>query len=206
MTSTMKNVRAAIYVRVSTADQTCENQLAEVHRYVAARGWSAQEYIDHGVSGAKDRRPALDSLVADARRRRFDVLVVWRLDRLGRNLRHLVTLLEELQALGIAFVSLAEGIDATTPAGKLQMHILAAIAEFERARIAERVRAGLARAKAHGQRLGRRPRRITDDDLGKVAGLSTRKAASLLGVPSPVLHRARAARASAGRQQVSETL
>jgi DNA invertase Pin-like site-specific DNA recombinase len=87
----------------------------------------------------------LDALLADARRRRFDVLVVWRLDRLGRNLRHLITLLEDLQALGIAFVSLNEGIDATTPAGKLQMHILGAIAEFERARIAERVKAGLQR-------------------------------------------------------------
>lgn len=191
MTSTLKTTRAAIYARVSTADQTCENQLAEVHRYVAARGWTAQEYIDQGVSGAKDRRPALDSLVADARRRRFDVLVVWRLDRLGRNLRHLVTLLEELQALGIAFVSLAEGIDATTPAGKLQMHILAAIAEFERARIAERVRAGLARVKARGQRLGRRPHRITNQDLDRVAGLSVRTAAKALGIPASVLHRAR---------------
>ena len=93
------------------------------------------EYVDHGISGAKDRRPALDELVRDAKRRRFDVLVCWRLDRLGRNLKHLITLLEELQALGVAFVSLAEGIDATTPAGKLQMHILGAIAEFERARL-----------------------------------------------------------------------
>src|ERR671934_170818 len=101
------------------------------------------------------RRRALDDLVRDARRRRFDVLVCWRLDRLGRNLKHLITLLDELQALGIAFVSLAEGIDATTPAGKLQMHILGAIAEFERARIAERVKAGLQRARAQGRRLGR---------------------------------------------------
>ena len=133
--------RAAIYARVSTFDQEPENQLSELRRYVAARSWTVADYVDRGVSGAKDRRPALDRLLADAKRRRFDVLVVWRLDRLGRNLRHLVLFLEELQALGISFVSLAEGIDATTPAGKLQMHILAAIAEFERARIAERVRA-----------------------------------------------------------------
>ena len=146
--------RAAIYARVSTLDQEPENQLAELRRYVGVRGWTAAEYVDKGVSGAKDRRPALDQLIRDARRRKFDVLVVWRLDRLGRNLRHLITLLDELQALGVAFVSLAEGIDATTPAGKLQMHILAAIAEFERARIAERVRAGLARARANGRRLG----------------------------------------------------
>ena len=131
-------MKAAIYARVSTLDQEPENQLAELRRYVEARGWTAVEYVDKGVSGAKDRRPALDRLVSDAARRRFDVLVCWRLDRLGRNLKHLVTLLEELQAMGVAFVSLGEGIDCTTPAGKLQLHILAALAEFERARIAER--------------------------------------------------------------------
>src|SRR5688572_12940570 len=194
ITTTPKCVRAAIYARVSTTDQTCDNQLLELHRYIADRGWTGVDYVDRGISGAKDRRPALDTLLVDARRRRFDVLVVWRLDRLGRNLRHLVTLLEEMQALGIAFVSLAEGIDATTPAGKLQMHILAAIAEFERARIAERVRAGLARVKAKGQRLGRRPHRISDTDLATVAALSTRRAAKVLNVPSSVLHRARASR------------
>src|SRR5260221_9665012 len=151
-------MKAAIYARVSTVDQEPENQLHELRRYVEARGWTAVEYVERGVSGAKDRRPALDRLLADARRRRFDVVVCWRLDRLGRNLKHLITLLEELQALGVAFVSLAEGIDATTPAGRLQMQILGAIAGFERGRIVERVRAGLARAKAQGQRLGR-PRR-----------------------------------------------
>src|SRR3954471_20516024 len=94
--------RAAIYARVSTFDQQPENQLAEVRRYVALREWTvAAEYVDRGVSGAADRRPALDDLVASAKRRRFDVLVVWRLDRLGRNLKHLVLFLEELQALGI---------------------------------------------------------------------------------------------------------
>ena len=87
-------VRAALYARVSTLDQEPENQLAELRRYVEARGWTTAEYVDLGVSGAKDRRPALDQVVADARRRRFDVLVCWRLDRLGRNLRHLVTLLD----------------------------------------------------------------------------------------------------------------
>src|SRR5438093_12540187 len=148
-------MKAAIYARVSTVDQEPENQLQELWRYVEARGWSAVEYVDRGVSGAKDRRPALDQLLADARRRRFDVVVCWRLDRLGRNLKHLITLLDELQALGVAFVSLAEGIDATTPAGRLQMQILGAIAEFEKGRIVERVRAGLARARTQGKRLGR---------------------------------------------------
>ena len=89
--------RAAIYARVSTFDQEPENQLAELRRYVEARGWTATEYVDRGVSGSKDRRPALDELVTDARRRRFDALIYWRLDRLGRNLRHLITLLDELQ-------------------------------------------------------------------------------------------------------------
>jgi DNA invertase Pin-like site-specific DNA recombinase len=191
-------MRSAVYARVSTFDQEPENQLVELRRYVSARGWSLAEYSDRGVSGAKDRRPELDRLLADARRRRFDVLVCWRLDRLGRNLRHLVVLLEELQTLGIAFVSLGEGIDATTPAGKLQMHILAAIAEFERARIAERVRAGLQRARAQGRRLGRRPHRVSADDLERVADLSVREASKVLSLPSSVVHRARASQRAHG--------
>jgi DNA invertase Pin-like site-specific DNA recombinase len=173
------SVRAAIYARVSTFDQEPENQLAEIRRYIDARGWTAVEYTDRGISGAKDKRPDLDRLLTDARRRRFDVLVVWRLDRLGRNLRHLIILLEELQALGIAFVSLNEGIDATTPAGKLQMHILGAIAEFERARIAERVKAGLQRARAQGKKLGR-PRKVPSTIA--VPGGSVRDAARVWGV------------------------
>jgi DNA invertase Pin-like site-specific DNA recombinase len=148
-------VKAAIYARVSTLDQEPENQLQELRGYVAARGWTCVEFVDRGVSGSKDRRPSLDQLLTDARRRKFDVVVCWRLDRLGRNLKHLITLLEDLQGLGVAFVSLSEGIDATTPAGKLQMHILGAIAEFERERIRERVLAGLQRARAQGKRLGR---------------------------------------------------
>jgi DNA invertase Pin-like site-specific DNA recombinase len=172
-------MRAAIYARVSTFDQEPENQLAELRRYVTAREWSGQEYVDRGISGAKDRRPALDHLLADARRRRFDVLVCWRLDRLGRNLRHLIAFLDELHALGIAFVSLNEGIDATTPAGKLQMHILGAIAEFERARIAERVKAGLQRARTQGKRLGR-PRKLRATIA--IPGGSVREAARVWGV------------------------
>jgi putative DNA-invertase from lambdoid prophage Rac len=148
-------MRCAIYARVSTVDQEPENQLAELRQFATSRGWAMAEYVDRGVSGTKDSRPALDRLVADARRRKVDVLLCWRLDRLGRNLRHLVTLLDELLAVGVAFVSLNEGIDATTPAGKVQLHILAALAEFERERIRECVKAGLARARAQGARLGR---------------------------------------------------
>ena len=173
-------MRAAIYARVSTLDQEPENQLQELRRYVEARGWTAQEYVDHGVSGTKDRRPALDRLVADARRRKLDTVVVWRLDRLGRSLKHLVTLLDELQAFGVGFVSLDEGIDLQTPAGRLQLHILAALSEFERCRIAERVRAGLARARSQGKRLGRRRIRPLPD--GVPATLTIREAARQWGV------------------------
>jgi len=183
-------MRAAIYARVSTLDQEPENQLQELRRYVHARSWpAAVEYVDHGVSGARDRRPALDRLIKDATRRRFDVLICWRLDRLGRNLKHLVTLLDELQAVGVAFVSLGEGVDCTTPAGRLQLHILAALAEFEKARIAERVRAGLARVKSQGQRLGRPRVEVSQEALAAVAGLSTRQAAQQLGVSASTVRR-----------------
>jgi DNA invertase Pin-like site-specific DNA recombinase len=176
----MNSQRAAVYLRVSTTDQTTENQAREVRAYVEARGWTAVEYVDEAVSGAKERRPALDRLVNDARRRRFDVVVCWRLDRLGRNLRHLVTLLDELAGLEIGFVSLGEAVDTSTPAGRLQLHVLAALAEFERGRISERVRAGLARVRAQGKRLGR-PRASPLPDRAP-RDLSVRQAATLWGV------------------------
>ena len=182
-------MKAALYARVSTADQEPANQLAELVRYCQARNWQPVEYVDHGVSGAKDRRPALDKLLKDARRRRVDVVVCWRLDRLGGNLKHLITLLDEFAALGVAFVSLAEGIDATTPAGKLQMHILGAIAEFERARIAERVKAGLARARRQGKKLGRPERRVPESVLASLRSLPVREAAKRLGVSPTTAHR-----------------
>jgi DNA invertase Pin-like site-specific DNA recombinase len=181
---------AALYARVSTTDQTCDNQLIELRRNCEARGWRIwREFVDTGISGAKDRRPALDELNAHARRRRFDVLVCWRLDRLGRNLKHLVVLLEELQALGIGFVSLGEGINLGTPAGRLQLHILAALAEFERSRVQERVRAGLARVRAAGKRLGRPEKRIPEERLSPVRGLPLREAAKQLGVSRSTAHR-----------------
>ena len=173
-----------------------------MRQYCQARGWTIiREYIDQGVSGAKERRPALDELVADAKRRRFDTLVCWRLDRLGRNLRHLVLLLEDLQALGISFVSLGEGIDATTPAGRLQMHVLAALSEFERGRIQERVRAGLARARAQGRRLGRPGHHLRAKDLERTAHLGVRAAARLLGVSPALVHKLRSQNPSNFRHQ-----
>jgi DNA invertase Pin-like site-specific DNA recombinase len=98
-------MRVALYARVSRLDQEPDNQLLELRRYVAARGWEAVAFVEHGVSGAKDRRPVLDQLLADVRRRRFDAVVCWKLDRLGRNMRHLVTLLDELRALNVGFVT-----------------------------------------------------------------------------------------------------
>ncbi len=187
--ATSRPHRAAVYVRVSTHDQEVENQLGELRKYVEVRGWEAREYVDEGVSGAVEQRPALDKLLRDAKRRRFDVLVCWRLDRLGRSLKHLITLLDDLQALGVAFVSLAEGIDATTPAGKLQMHILGAISEFERARCAERVRAGLARVRREGRRLGRPPVMVSREAVDSVRGLPVREAARRLGVSRSTAHR-----------------
>jgi DNA invertase Pin-like site-specific DNA recombinase len=184
-------VKAAVYARVSTSNgsQTCENQLLELRRYCEARGWAVYaEYTDE-MSGAKDRRPALDEMLKAAKRRKFDVVVCWRLDRLGRNLRHLVTLIEDLQTVGVSFVSLNEGIDLGTPAGRLQLHILAALSEFERARIQERVKAGLARARAQGVRLGRPRVRIAGHTLAAAEGLTVSEAAQRLGVSRSTAHR-----------------
>ena len=171
------------YARVSTGSQDLDLQLDALQKYGVAK----ELIFTDKASGATRDRAGLDACFHELRH--GDVLLVWRLDRLGRNLRHLVTLLEDLESMGIGFVSLGEGIDATTPAGRLQMHILAALAEFERARIAERVRAGLARARAAGTRLGR-PRRIVPETLlAPLRGLSIRQAAVKLGVSSATAHR-----------------
>ena len=173
-------MKVAVYARVSSTQQTVQNQLLELRRYVDARGWTAVEYVDHGVSGAKDRRPALDQLVADVRRHKVQGVVVWRLDRLGRNLRHLVNLLDDWNARGVTFVTLGEGIDTSTPAGRLVAGVLGSIAEFERARIQERIVAGLARARAQGTRIGRP--RATPLPSSAPVGLTVRQAAAAWGV------------------------
>jgi len=171
---TAKTIRAGIYARVSTTDQEPENQLRELRRYCEARDWTITEYVDTGVSGAKDRRPAVDRLMTDAHRRRLDTVVVWRLDRFGRNLRHLITAIEDLHAAGVSFVSLGENIDTASPTGRLLLGVMGSFAEFERARIRERIHAGLARAKAQGRRLGRPRRGPAPRELG---GLTIRQAA-----------------------------
>jgi len=182
-------MRTAIYARVSTIDQTVDNQLLDLRRYVDARAWTpTREYVDV-MSGAKDRRPGLDDLLRAARRRQFDAVVVWKLDRLGRSLRHLVLLMEELQQLGIALVSLGEGLDLSTPAGRLQAGLLAAVAQFERERIRERVVAGLHRARTQGKALGRPKSAIPLDRLATVARLSLTDAANALGVSRSTMKR-----------------
>jgi DNA invertase Pin-like site-specific DNA recombinase len=181
----------ALYVRCSTSHQTVENQRLELRDYVAARGWHAIEYSDT-ISGAKDRRPGLDALMKDARRRKFSAVLVWSLDRAGRNLSHLVALVDELQSLDVAFISLREGIDLSTAAGRLQLHILGALASFERDRLRERVLCGLSRARAQGKRLGRQPRHISADQLASVEHLSVRDAAKQLCVSYSVVSRRRA--------------
>jgi len=155
--------RVALYARVSTLNnQDPEMQLAELREYAVRRGWQiVDEFVDQGVSGCKESRPALNRLMADACRRRFDAVVVWKIDRFGRSLKHLVNALAELAALGVAFVSLRDNLDLSTPSGRLMFQIIGAMAEFERALIQERVRAGLRNARNKGRRLGR-PRVIVD--------------------------------------------
>lgn len=150
-------MRAAIYARVSTHNgQDPMLQIRELREYAERRGWQlAGEYVDTGISGAKERRPELDRLMAEAHRRRFDAVIVWKFDRFARSVSHLLRALETFQALGIEFVSLTEGVDTSTPAGKMVFTVLGAVAELERSLIVERVKAGLRNAKAKGKRLGR---------------------------------------------------
>jgi DNA invertase Pin-like site-specific DNA recombinase len=150
--------RMAIYARVSTTNhgQDVGLQTRELEQFALARGWHMVDaYIDAGVSGAKDSRPELNRLMADAHKRRFDVVAVWRFDRFARSVSHLLRALETFNALGIAFVSLSEQMDTTTPTGKMVFTVLGAVAELERSLIAERVRAGLRNARAKGKTLGR---------------------------------------------------
>jgi DNA invertase Pin-like site-specific DNA recombinase len=186
-------MRVALYTRVSTNEQRVEMQLAELREYCQRRGWEIiEEYSDAGMSGARESRPALNRLMADARRRRWDGLVVYRYDRLSRSLRQLVNTLCEFDALGIHFVSLHEGTDTSTPNGRLIFGIFASIAEFERDLIRSRVRSGLAAARARGQRLGR-PQAKVDVELisqFRSQGLSWPTIAEKMGVGTATAFRA----------------
>jgi DNA invertase Pin-like site-specific DNA recombinase len=148
-------MRVGIYARVSTSEQTPANQLDALRIFGAARGWEVTEFVDHGVSGAKERRPALDELLRAVRKRKIDAVACVKLDRLARSVRHLVSLAQEFESLGVHLIVLDQAIDTTTPSGRLLFHVLASIAEFERDLIRDRVKAGMARARRAGKRLGR---------------------------------------------------
>ncbi len=184
--------RVAIYARVSTKNngQDPETQLMALRDYAKARKLEIfSEYTDIGISGSKDSRPELDRLMADARKRRFDAVLVARFDRFARSTRHLVLALEEFNALGVDFISLSESIDTSTPMGKMVFTVIAAVAELERSLIRERVVMGLQRAKAQGKRIGRPAVNLDPDKLLALReeGLSYRAIARQLGVTHPTV-------------------
>ena len=153
-------MKVALYTRVSTQDQSTDLQRSDLKRYCEQRGLEIyKEYCDQGFSGTKDQRPALNELMEDARKRKFDAVLCWRFDRFARSTKHLITALEEFRHLGIDFISYQENIDTSSPLGKAMFTIASAIAELERSIILERVRAGLRRAKDNGKKLGR-PKRL----------------------------------------------
>ncbi len=184
-------MKVALYARVSTTDkgQDPEVQLVPLREYTQARGWTIyREYIDNGISGAKERRPALDQLMADAKRRLFDAVFVWRFDRFARSTRHLINALHEFRHLGIAFISFQENLDTSSPMGEAMFAIIGAMAQLERDITRERVKAGVARARSRGKRLGRPKKIFRRDKVEKLRaqGLSFRRIAKQLGV-SPAL-------------------
>jgi DNA invertase Pin-like site-specific DNA recombinase len=177
--------RAAIYLRVSTVDQHPETQGIELRQFAKQRGYDiAQEYVDHGVSGTTVRRPALDQLLKDANRHKFDAVLVWSSDRLARSTKHFLQVLDELSELGIQFLSQREAIDTEGPLGRAIVVIISAIAELERSLIVERVRAGMRRAKLEGRRIGRTPLDVDRTALvrDRLSGMSLTHVAKKYGL------------------------
>lgn len=181
-------MKIALYARVSTTDQSCDMQLHELRQYTAKRGWQViQEYVDTGFSGAQASRPQLDRLLADARRRRFDAVLVWKLDRWGRSVAHCVRSLQELVSLDVRFLSASEGIDTgvESPMSRFMLHLFAAFAEMEREIIRERARAGQRAARAKGTAFGRPKRAFRRDEAVRLrkADKSWREVAQTLDIP-----------------------
>jgi DNA invertase Pin-like site-specific DNA recombinase len=187
-------MKVAIYARVSTANhgQDSTMQTRELREYCGRRGWTVfAEYVDEGISGTKDSRPELNRLMADAHKRRFDAVCVWKFDRFARSVSHLLRALETFKALGIEFISFSEQMDTSTPTGKMVFTVLGAVAELERSLIAERVRAGLRNARAKGKKLGR-PRlkvQLAEVSRLKASGLSMRAIGRELGVSEGSIRR-----------------
>jgi DNA invertase Pin-like site-specific DNA recombinase len=184
-------MRIVLYVRISTAEQNASLQKGELRAYCERRNLAVVAEYQDTMSGAKDSRPALQRLLSDARARKFDAVAVWKIDRFGRSLRHLVNTLADLEALGIAFISLRDSLDFTTPSGKLQFHVLAAVAEFERSLISERERAGMKAAAKRGRRSGRPRTSVNPDRIRELRspGASWTQIAENLGVPRTVCQR-----------------
>lgn len=185
-------VRVAAYVRVSTAEQSCDLQRRELEAYCQARGWIEVTWFEDTGSGTTAERPALKRLLQAAHRRSVDVVLIWKLDRLFRSLKHLVVVISDWEALGVRLVSVRDQIDLTTPSGRLLVQLLGSFAEFEAGLIRERVRAGLAAAKAKGKRLGRPPRTLDASALLalRAQGLSIRAIATRTGVSPTLVYRA----------------
>lgn len=188
----MKTARTAVYARVSTVEQSSSMQIDELRAHCLRREWQlVEEYIDDGVSGSKESRPALNRLMADAKKRKFDTVLVYRFDRFARSMRQLVNALEEFRALGIDFVSLHEGVDTSTPNGRLVFGIFASIAEFERELIRDRVRSGMRAAKNRGIKIGRRRLEIDAEEVKRLlaTGATTRGIAKALGISTGLAHK-----------------
>ena len=195
MTKDKTTKRVALYVRVSTDEQTTDNQRHELEAVAKRSGWNlVGVYEDNGISGAngREKRPALDKMLKDAARREFDMIAAWSVDRLGRSLQHLVTLLEELHALGVDLYLHQQGLDTSTPSGRAMFQMCGVFAEFERAMLVERTKAGMARARAKGKRIGRPPvppvikRRIV---MLRQKGKSVRGIAKATGLSVGVVHK-----------------
>jgi DNA invertase Pin-like site-specific DNA recombinase len=180
------NKRIAIYARVSTSDQDPEMQLVDLRKHAQARGWEIfAEYVDRGASGVREDRAEYQRMLADVRRRKVDLVLVWRFDRFSRSIRQLVTALDEFDSLGVDFASYNEAFDTTTPSGRLLFAVVGAMAEFERNIILERVRAGIAKARANGKHLGHPP--VAEEKIASArralgAGASIRRAAQESGL------------------------
>lgn len=202
-------MKVAIYARVSTQDQNCEVQLRELRNYCKARGWKKPvEYVDQGFSGSKASRPALDRLMRDAADRQFECVLVWKLDRFGRSVLNLSQSISQLDSYRVRFVATTQGIDtdSSNPTSRLLLHILSAVAEFEREIIRERTRSGLARARELGKQLGR-PQKVFRRDLVnelRAKKLSWRKIAKQLGVSLSTVFDARGRSETARVEKRSE--
>jgi len=187
-------MRVGIYARVSTLiGQSPEMQLAELREYASRRGWEIYgEYVDSGISGSKESRPELNRLMSDVHLRRLDVVLCWKVDRFGRSLKHLVNALADLDSYGVAFVSLRDNLDLSTPSGRLMFQIIGAMAEFERSLIQERVRAGLRNARLKGKTLGRPPLTLDRDRIARLraSGASIREISAQLEVSTATIHKA----------------